>query len=175
MKKYKGMAMAGILLGLVAVFACTPYVATYEYTASPEKTAYRSTVFQVRFKPVKVDFEYYSGFHLDVTNESREPIEIDWNKTRYLMDGRNLGGFMFPGVDPEAVPARTVPPQEILSQKKFSVYIYPENRGEAALNEKYHDEILPPGEHTIFLVIRANDKLIKKRLSISIIETVGGS
>lgn len=170
----KTVKMMGVItaMGLLAVCcACAPYVETYEYTAVPEKTWYQSTLFHTRFKPVKYDFAYYTGFQLDVYNTSETPIAIDWNKTRYLLDGKNMGAFLFPGVNPGIVAKRDVPPSEIAPGKSHSVYIFPEDRGEKARGERYRNAMLPPGEHTLFLVIQSRDGLIKKSLSVTVVET----
>lgn len=177
------MRRAFLLLAAAALFALTLAgcsAVTYEYTSSPEISRSAGDRFAVSFSPEKERGEFYTWFKLDVTNTSQAPIEIDWTRTRYVLDGKNRGGFVWAGIDPVQIKNNTIPNDVIQPGQVFSKQISPlakvalaERKDYAAGKDKpgLYGGILPAGENAISLVIKADGELIQQRLVVVIAET----
>ncbi|WDP86978.1 MAG: hypothetical protein HUN05_19125 [Desulfobacter sp.] len=66
-------------------------VAVYDYQSAPVSQNLETELFQARFTPEKNQTRYFTYFKLDLKNLSQDPIEIDWNKTAYLLNGKHRG------------------------------------------------------------------------------------
>lgn len=165
-----------VLAAAVCLLAgCT--ATTYEYSSQPEVSTVKSTDFKLDFSPEKKYADYFSSFMLTLENLSGQPLEIDWNKTLYLFEGKNYGGFWFDGIDPEDIKSATVPPDVVQPGAVISKEIMPRAAVARSRDHKAGTEgdgisggILPAGENSIFLVLRVNDAVVRKKLSVVITE-----
>ena len=119
-------------------------------------------------------------FELTMTNKSDTKLEIDWNQTRYLYNGRPNGLFLFRGIEPEAIKYQTIEPDIISSQGRLTRIIAPHKfLAYAPFREQVKfgsDESafsggpIPAGESGILLVVKLKDKVIKEKLTVKITE-----
>jgi hypothetical protein len=119
------------------------------------------------------------SFRLSITNRTRKNLEIDWNKTRYIHNGRTRGRFVFKGIKPEDIRDSTIPPDAILAGVPFSKVISPfkmlarpplRDPGVEATESTIYPGILPTGENGILLVIRQNGKEVVQKITLTIVE-----
>lgn len=103
MKKAVSFAFILATLGLAA---CAP---TWVTTSEPAIQSVGNDVYQLTLEPKKEEFNYYAFFRLTVANTSNAPIEIDWNQTYYLINGKRAKGFIFKGVTAEQIKEGTIP------------------------------------------------------------------
>jgi hypothetical protein len=168
-----------ILIFVLAGFGCSAVVT--EYASSPVSKTIDTPIFSASFTPQKGDARYFSSFMLEIENKSDTPIEIDWNKTRYIHDGKNRGGFVFEGIEPTQVREKSIPNGVILPHARFSKQISPQVKIAMSERKDYsagkdkpglYSGKLPPGENSILLAIQRNGELIGKKISVVIREQV---
>ncbi len=168
-----------VLVVLIAMLLVGCSAATYEYTSSPVAQSLSTPLFQAAFTPEKDSAAYFTWFQLDVKNLSDAVIEIDWNQTSYLLDGKNQGRFVWAGIEPSTVKEGTIPNDAIEPGQTFSKEISPLAKVAMAQRSDYgagkdkpglYGGILPPGENGILLAISANGQLLRKKLVVMITE-----
>ena len=153
--------------------------ATYTYSSHPLSGQLDTEMFRARFTPEKGEGVYYSWFRLDVENLSGTPVEIDWNQTSYVLDGKNRGPFVWEGIAPQQIKARAVPASIVAPGQTFSRQISPLAKVAIAHRSDYsagkdkpglYSGILPPGENGILLAVRVTGQLVRKKLVVVITE-----
>jgi hypothetical protein len=171
-KKMILILMVGCML--MVGTGCAP---TLVASSAPKIQAADNVYYNVRFEPLKDGFNFFAGFRLEVSNKTRKDLEIDWNKTRYLYNGRDGGVFVFRGILPEDIKNSTIPPDIIPAGQSFSKRISPYRllaRAPLARNDKNAGEIssgpIPNGENGILLFVRQNGTTIQEKLTVNITE-----
>ena len=101
---------------------CAP---TLVASSTPQIRAAENSFCSVQFEPLKNGNNFFAGFRLEITNKTRKDLEIDWNKTRYLLNGSDGGVFVFVGIRPEDIRNSTIPPDIIPAGHSFSKRISP--------------------------------------------------
>ena len=146
--------------------------------SSPQIQAAENAYYNVQFEPMKNGYNFFAGFRLEVTNKTRKDLHIDWNKTRYLYNGRDEGVFVFKGIRPEDIKNSTIPPDIIPAGQSFSKRISPYRllaRAPLTRQDKNAGEIssgpIPNGENGIVLFVRQNGNSIQETLTVKITET----
>lgn len=159
---------------LMVETGCAP---TLVASSNPQIQAADNSYYNVRFEPLKDGFNFFAGFRLEVSNKTRKDLEIDWNKTRYLYNGRDGGVFVFRGIRPEDIKNSTIPPDVIPAGQSFSKRISPYRllaRAPLARNDKNAGEIssgpIPNGENAIVLFVTQNGNAIQEKLTVNITE-----
>ncbi len=155
--------------------------AVYEYASSPVSKTIETQAFTASFAPAREDARYFSSFMLEIENKSDESIEIDWNKTLYIYDEKNRGGFVFKGIEPTQVREKRIPNEVIPPRTRFSRRLFPlakiamaERKDYSAGKDKpgLYGGKLSPGENSILLSIQSQGQLIRKKISVVITEHV---
>jgi len=177
MKRIETLIFA-VMIGLALVTA-SGCAAPKTWVSSPEIENVSNPYYQAEFEPLKRGYEFFVSFLLSVTNKTDKNLEIDWNKTRYILNGRGYGGFVFKGIDPAEVRNSTIPPDIIPARGKFSKVIAPyrllarapiRDSGKTGSEAGIHPGILPDGENGIVLVVRQNGKEIVEKIMVIIEE-----
>jgi len=171
------LTMGIIVILMLVCFGCS--VVSYDYSSTPVSKKIENQIFSAVFTPAKKDADYFSSFLLDIDNRSDGNIEIDWNKTRYIHDGKNRGGFVFEGIEPANVREKSIPNDVIFPKMRFSRQIFPTAKIAMAEKKDYsagkdkpglYGGKLPSGENSILLVIQSRGQLIRKKMSVVIME-----
>ncbi|MGE5239171.1 MAG: hypothetical protein ACM3ON_10235 [Chloroflexota bacterium] len=173
-----GKSLLALALVVLVAGGCAP---SKTWTSRPAVQAADTDVFRAELEPLRGDGAFYDSFRLAVRNKTERTIDLDWNETRYIHDGRELGVFGFKGV-----PARDQmkelkkrPPESIGPEGTLTKVICPWKA--TAYSPVTHDDvrpgesgfscgILPKGENGISLVIRVDGKEVRQRVTVSIIE-----
>ena len=167
--------MVGMIVFMMIVPACVP---TKTWTSHPEIQSSGNKYYDIQFEPLKKDNNFFEFFLLTVSNKSDKDLEIDWNRTRYIYNGKLYGGFAFEGIRPEDIKNSTIPSTIILKGSRFSKEIAPIKLiAFVPLRDKRlgpdHSGIspgpLPAGENGIFLVIRQNGKEVREKIALNIV------
>jgi len=120
------------------------------------------------------------SFHLTVTNKSDNNLKLNWNKTRYIHNGRRYGVFVFKGIKPDDIKNLTIPPDIIPAGDIFSKLISPykllalapiRDTGKGLAESGINPGIIPNGKNGILLVVSQNRKEVVEQLSLNIIES----
>jgi hypothetical protein len=145
--------------------------------STPEIQTVENSYYTAQFEPLAEGKNYFDGFRLKVTNNTQKDLEINWNKTHYIYNGRNLGIFVFKGIEPENIKNSTIPPDTISAGQSFTKDISPLKllareplTGKSAKAGKITSGPIPKGESGIFLFIRQNGNSIKEKMAVKITE-----
>jgi len=169
---FQTVAILGGFIIIFSVLACAHKQAKRWYSQPAEQTITRQNV-RVDIGPLKRDNPYYVSFRLSIANNTAIPIEVDWNQTRYLHKGNDLGVFVFQGIDPKTI-KDAIPPDTIAAGETFTREIFPlrtiaflprdQTPGEGRLG--FLPGILPAGENGVLLVLRQGNRKIRQTLSV---------
>jgi hypothetical protein len=165
----------GIIVFMMIVLGCVP---TKIWTSHPEIQTSGNAYYDIQFEPLKKDNNFFEFFLLTVSNRSDQDLEIDWNQTRYIYNGKLYGGFAFEGISPDDIKNSTIPCAVVPKGSRFSKEIAPIKLiAFVPLRDKRlspdHSGIspgpLPAGENGIFLVIRQNGKEVREKIAVNIV------
>ena len=134
------------------------------YVSQPEISKASSEAFDVQIETLKLENPFYVAFQLTLANTSEKPLEIDWNRTRYIFEGKNYGRMIFPGIEPESIksgiPKDTIPARETLSKRIMPLKTLAfRSKSEVRPGQSnFYPGILPNGRNTVSLVVTQQDK-----------------
>jgi len=169
----------GVMVGIALIIGqgCVP--AKKVWVSNPMFQSAHNDYYIARIEPLTRDHNFFVSFRLMVSNKTDKNIEIDWNKTRYIHNGQDLGGFIFKYIKPEDVKSSTIPSDTVLAGGFFSREIMPykllglapiRDRGKGIDESGIQPGILPNGENGILLVVRQNGKEIIEKITLNIEE-----
>lgn len=169
----------GVMIGIALIIGpgCAP--SKKVWVSNPVFQTAHNPYYNARIEPLTRERDFFVSFRLTVSNKMDKNIEIDWNKTRYIHNGRTLGGFVFKEIKPEDVKNATIPPDTILAGGFFSREIMPYKllarapirvRGKGINESGIQPGILPNGENGILLVVRQNSKQFIEKITLNIEE-----
>ena len=166
-----------VVIFLVLIPGCTK---TQMWTSTPQTSVLGKNKYKVHLEALRKTHNFFVSFHLEVTNETEKDMRIDWNKTKYILNGRSQDGFVFEGIDPQNISKQTIPDDIVQAGKTFSKEIAPyrllaraplrhreRSEGEASIKPGP----LPAGENGILLVIYQDDLEITEKVTIKIAVT----
>jgi hypothetical protein len=164
------------LLVLTLLAACAPAKGARDWASIPPVRSEENRSLDVRLEPLKNDKRFFVSFRLDIRNKTDRELTIDWNKTRYLHNGKSNGVFVFRGIDPASI-KKVIPPDTIAPGTTFSREIFPANlvafipMREEVLDRKGEGLFpgpIPAGENGIRLVVKENGKETVRKLTVEI-------
>ena len=168
-----------MLIGFVFSM-CTGCAPVMVSASDPPLRTATNSYYDVKFKPLKQGLRSFVVFELTVTNKTDAELQIDWNQTRYLYNGRPNGLFVFRGIEPGATKSRMISPDIISSQDTFTRIIAPyrflayapfrEQVKFGSDESAFSGGPIPAGESGILLVVKGKDQVIKENLTVKITE-----
>jgi hypothetical protein len=165
------LLLASMILGLI--LACTQNVILTK--SEPRVKSMATEAYQIDFQPVGEQEGLFTGFMLSMRNTSTVAITVDWNKSRYMYNGKGQGGFVFKGVKAENVnniPADVIPPGGSLSRELWPlklVAIAPIRSSSVAHGERgFSPGAIPVGENGILLVMSVGEKITRQSVAVTI-------
>jgi hypothetical protein len=159
-----------ISLGLLCACTSTP---VQKWRSEPLDQSIAASGLRVAFEPLKENDEYFVGFRLTLHNEGTTPLTLDWNQTHYLHNGRDLGLFIYRGIDPATVQGH-IPPEVVPAAGSFTQEIFPlrtiaflpSSETPKQGQRGFIPGILPSGENGILLVLDRNGQESRQKLSV---------
>lgn len=140
--------------------------------------------YEAQLEPLKQGIRSFVVFRLTVANKTETELQIDWNKTRYLFNGKPHGLYVFRGIEPEAIKYRTIAPDIISPRDTFTRIIAPQELLAYAPFREQHtlspDESaisggpIPAGENGILLVVKKSGEEITGKLVVRISDVEEG-
>ena len=108
-------------------------------------------------------------FLLEIENKTDGDLELDWNKTLYILNGITSGGFMFEGIAYKDRNNSKLP-DIIFAKSKFSKLIQPSSlvyfsRGRYG---EWENKNMPTGENGVYLTVVVDGREIKEKITINI-------
>ena len=161
-----------------ALMTGTGCVQSEVWVSSPVVQATGNQYYEAELEPLTNGHKFFVSFRLTVTNKTGKNFEIDWNKTKYVHNGRTRGGFVFKGIKPEDIRSSTIPADTILGEHTFSRVISPykllaraplRDPSVGATESSIYPGILPTGENGIVLVVRLNGKEVVEKITLTIV------
>jgi hypothetical protein len=109
------------------------------------------------------------AFTLVITNKTGKNLEVNWNKTLYIMRGQTSGGFMFEGVLYKDRNNQKTP-DIVFGNSTFSKKLWPNNLVEYSTGKYggWRNESMPSGENGIYLTVNIDGKEISQKLITNI-------
>jgi hypothetical protein len=164
-----------MLFTACVVMIATGCAPTMTWISRPEVQTSANPVYEVRLEPLTEGQPFYTVFRVTVTNKTDKDLKIDWNRTRYIRDGKGLGTFVYRGVKAEDYQNGTIPLDVVGPKKTFSRAVAPLRlvtfarvRERVGEGEGFSPGILPDGENGMALVVVQDGKDIVERLSVEI-------
>jgi len=171
----KTLGIAIIIISMT--ISCAAPQRPTRHIADPPMQTIETEHYRISFKPLKKDGNFFVAFLLEVQNKAAGEIEVDWNRTHYLLEGKNHGKFVFAGIPPADVKAGTVPPDKIESGNTLQREIAPQQLlAYAAIRDKnvrpgksgISAGPLPEGRNGIHLVLSMEGKDYRQNLILYI-------
>jgi len=162
------------LLSATVVFlisSCVP-ATRYVWKSDPANPSVENELFSASISPSSCDNWGCESFRLTVRNKSNKNLELDWNKTLYILNGQTSGGFMFEGV---VYKDRNNPksPDMIFPAAELSKTIWPNNLVEYSSGRYggWSNNSMPSGENGVYLTVVADGKVISEKLTMKLSKT----
>ncbi len=171
----------GILVTIgLALTIITGCATAKVWISNPEIQTSGNSYYEARLEPVTGKYSFFVSFHLTVTNKSDNNLKINWNKTRYIHNGRRAGVFVFKGIKPKDIKNLTIPPDIIPPGGTFSKVISPykllarapiRDSSKNKVESSIMPGIIPNGKNGILLFVSQNGKEVVEQMSVSIVES----
>ncbi len=167
------------ILFLVLVFCATMSCSSTRLTwkSLPQVQKVSNEVFDAEIRPVGIqsgDQQTFKSFVLVLRNKTDRPLEIIWDKTLFIHNGKMSGGFMFEGIIHEdrekPKPADIVPPRGTFARRIWPndlVFFFRPEAARFSEGEWIHRD-LDPGENGVYLTVRSDAKEINERITLVI-------
>ena len=155
---------------LTAFSGCAP---TRIWTSTPTFETVHIQQFSVQFMPLRNEKNFINQFRLVITNETDSELEIDWKSTRYLLNGRPHGHFIFEGIDTNNVndpPSDFIPAGETFLKIIAPVRLVAWQAFTPGFRDKpsFSTGPVPEGENGIDLIVKQNEKVFRTKMSVTI-------
>ena len=115
------MRIGSVVFVLLFLVACIP---SKTWISNPATQQVRNFDFSAQLTPLKREKEHFVSFRLSINNKTGQSLKIDWNKTRYLCNGKSYGPVVFPGIDPATI-KKSIPPDIIPAGGSFDKEVFP--------------------------------------------------
>jgi hypothetical protein len=171
MKKYAVFYITSVII--VTFVGCSKIRV---WTSTPVLQTANNPYFEAELEPLlKVEEKFFNAFRLVITNKTNDNLIIDWEKTRYIHDGQNRGGFAFDGLTADNI--NNPPPETISADGTFEKVIWPVTLiGYERLDSPnvkiggsgFSRGVLPEGENSVDLVVRRNKQEIREIIKLNI-------
>jgi len=165
----------GVILSVILLTGCA--ATSPGWVSKPAIQMTDKDAFNVRLEPLARDKNYFVAFRLTVINKGVKPLAIDWNKTRYIFNDRNNGGFVFEGIDPQLMKNAALPVEIIPAGQTRSKEIMPYKLlARGPFRDKNSDVgwhgiipgIMPAGQNGVMLVMRRGEQTVRFKISVTI-------
>jgi hypothetical protein len=115
----------------------------------------------------------WGPLHLTVKNKTNKNLELNWNKTLYIVNGQTSGGFMFEGVVYKDR-NNSKSPDVIFPNGTLSKAIWPNNLVYFSSGQYggWRHESLPPGENGVYLTVIVDGKEISEKITMNLSRTL---
>jgi hypothetical protein len=145
---------------LLLTFGCGPQY-KFIQKSQPDPGLISNQFFDIALKPIS-GYMCFHAFELSIRNKTDSNIELDWNKTLFIVDDQTNGTFMFEGV---AYKDRSLPkpPNIIFSKTTFQKTIIPSNLTYfGSSGWSFHD--MKTGKYGIYLTIITNQGIKNEKI-----------
>lgn len=165
-----------IVFTAVLLWSCAR-AASPTWTSVPAVQEISTPAYTIQAEPKKGGNPFYVAFLLTIQNHGNRPLEVDWNNTHYIHGGKDLGVFVFRGIDPGrikgAIPPDIIPAGEIFAKEIFplrTIAFLPRRETPEPGRLGFEPGILPGGENTIRLSLRRDDRQWQENVTLRLMQ-----
>ncbi len=149
---------------LILVFVVVGCASKQLWKSHPHMQEASNEYYVATISPIFI-FDGYKGFILYIHNKSTDNLKVDWQKTRYIFEGKTAGGFIFENMRSGDRPKTP----DILSGVIFSKEIFPSKLARfSTLAMTTVFDPMQPGENGVRLTVRVGGKEITETLTLNI-------
>ena len=163
------------IIFICLVLTVTGCAAVEVYSSNPAVQKLSNDYFDVELEPqLQEGQNFFTSFHFVFTNKTKKDLQVDWENTYYLFNGRRGGRFLWEGVDWDALKkVRKQPLVPVAAGDTVSAVIFPKrltgrSRITSTTGLRYTRGPLPVGKNGIFLVVRHNGREIREKIIVEI-------
>lgn len=138
--------------------------ARYFWFCEPSRREIHTDHYDVRLVP-RCSYWGCPSFDFYIRNKTGRELKIDWNKTRYLKNGKPAGNFMFRGIVFKDVYGKKLS-NVVASLVDYSTVLYPNDL--VFYDDQWRHRPMEPGESGIDLFVRANNQDFHEQLSMQL-------
>jgi hypothetical protein len=127
-----------------------------------------NNLYTIQLSPSEQNSYSYTAFILTIENKTDNDIDLIWDRTYYLNEGKTSGGFMFEGIiyrdrnNPK-------PPDVVFPKIKFQKTIMPNILAAfSARGVGWYYNAMPNGENGIYVTLIVNGKEVREKLTVDI-------
>ncbi len=169
--KNKLYVMISVMLMMGSVAASPAWI------SNPSVQMTDKAAFKAQLEPLTKDKNYFVAFRLTILNKTANPLVIDWNKTRYIYNGKINGGFVFEGIDPQLMKKAALPVEIIPAGQTLNKEIMPYKLlARGPFRDKNSDVgwhgitpgIMPAGQNGVMLIMKYNDQAVRFKINVTI-------
>jgi len=134
------------------------------WRSDPNMQQASNEYYDATISPIYI-FNGYKGFMLYIHNKSTEDLEVDWDNTFYIFDGKKKGGFIFRNMRSGDKPKTP----SIIAGSMFSKEIFPGKLAEfSTIAMSTIHNPMQPGENGVLLSVKVDGKQITETLILDI-------
>lgn len=173
-EKMKNLFVLAIAVGFL--FGCAS-VSPPPSASAPEIQRLENKFFEAAITPMRAwtGSGCYDSLELTVTNKTNMNLEVIWDQTLFISDGRTNGTFWFEGL---MYKEKNTPqqPDIIPAEQRIVKVIFPNNlmyfTGHFGIDGRFIPETrhgcLPAGAVGVFVTVKAGEQQIGDRLTVTI-------
>lgn len=152
-----------VLMLIAFLVECAP---KYAWKSEPNMKQSSNEYFSASILPIFI-FNGYKGFVLNIHNNTRSNLEVDWSRTFYVHGGQKNGLFSPKGLV-RGEKDKPMPPDIIPGDSVFSKEIYPSNLiSYSAVFKSQVYEAMKPGENGVYLTVKVDGKEVTETLTLN--------
>ena len=164
--------LVAVILAVIVITIATGCAPRRIWTSAPEVARLNEPGFAVEFTPLRNGKNFIHQFRVLITNRSDAELVVDWVATRYILEGKPFGGFIFEGVNQDNINAP--PPDRIRPGETLTKIIAPARTIAWRKGPGYRDQPafsagpLPAGRNGIVLVLTQADREYRRPITVDI-------
>jgi len=127
-----------------------------------------NNLYTIQLTPSEKNSYSYTAFILTIENKTDKDIDLIWDRTYYLNDGKTSGGFMYEGIVYRDR-SNPKPPDIVFPKIKFQKTIMPNILVEfSARGAGWYANAMPDGENGIYITLIVNGKEVREKLVVNL-------
>ena len=164
-----------VVIVFCLVFALAGCAGVEVYTSNPRVQRVSNDYFTAELEPqLKLGQSFFATFRFVLTNRTTKELQIDWENTHYLLNGRRNGRFLWEGVtwnglkEISGKPLIPLAPGDTITRVIFPKKLVGRGSAMTKGGVQYTQGALPEGGNGILLIVRQNGKVVREKMVVSI-------
>ena len=166
------MIMVVFVTGLLSIIASGG--PKYTWRSDPFVRNVTNEFFDASIRPecgydYNIEESSCKGFMITITNKTDKDLELIWDKTYYMDNGRTSGRFMFEGIV-YSERNNPKPPDMIFAKNTFTQTIYPNNlvHFQGGKFAKWLHDSMSSGEQGVYLTVKVGNNELHEKLVLNL-------